>query len=346
MFDPVTSRRRQRVFAVSAAVLGFAVALLLAEALLRAVRTPPERLDIVVEPGGKYQAPDPVLGFRPLPGSYRVLFDHRYPWRLTNLPDSTRITRPLATYAGSPPRAGVWVFGCSFTQGWGVDDDETMPWKLQERLPAHDVVNFGVGGYGTLQSLLQYRRALKERPTPAAAILIYADFHDQRNVRTAAWRDANFNYERFGTIAQPYVRFDGSGGLRMEWGSGDVPMMAMRSRFEVFDVAVIGFGVVRDAFLRSHAVSERLIEQFVEESRTQGVEFVLAGIWPSDGTRATLRRFARQGVPAVDISVNQRDPRNQIPYDGHPSAVANEQHAVRLLATLTHARIIDRTPSP
>jgi hypothetical protein len=294
----------------------------------------PQPLDIVIEPGGKYQKPDPELGFTPLPGRYHALFDHRYPWTLTNLPDTTRITKPLERYGLDPAKPGIWIFGCSFTQGWGLDDSGTLPWKVQERLPDHEVVNFGVGGYGTLQSLLQYRRALAAKAKPAMAILVYADFHDQRNVRTDGWRDANFSYERFGTTAQPYARLGSSGALRYDWGSSDVPLMGLRARSAAINVAAIGFGRVRERFLNAHRVSELLIEQFAVESRQRGVRFVLAGIWPSEDTRDTLQYFSARGIETVDISTDQKDRRNLIPYDGHPSAFANEQSAAKLAAAL------------
>ncbi len=209
-----------------------------------------------------------------------------------------------------------------------------MPWKLQERFADHDVVNFGVGEYGTLQSLLQFRRALKEKPTPKSVVLVYAGFHDQRNVRSDAWRDANFNYERFGTTSQPYARLDWSGGLRYEWGSGEVPLMSVRAHSVAFNVAMVGLGKIRARFLHQHRVSELLIDRFIDESRRNGITFVLAGISPYGATRDTLAHFAAQGIKAVDISTDQNDQRNLISYDGHPSAFANDQSADKLAAAL------------
>ena len=312
-------------------MVGLAGALVSAEVLLRVVRGapgPPE-LDIVIEPGGKYQAPDPVLGFRPLPGSYIGLFDHRDVWHFTNLPDTTRITRPVDAYTDTSRGPGIWVFGCSFVQGWGLSDTDTFPWKIQERFQAYDVVNFGVGGYGTLQSLLQFKQALRERPTPRVVVLAYAHFHDERNVRTTAWRDANFSYNRFGTTAQPYARLDGSSGLHVAYSNDAAPLMPLRSRSALFDLAVAGFGGLGDLGLRSHEVSELLIEQFAEESRRHGAHFVLAGISSSAITRATLGRFEAKGIATADISVDLDDPANQIPFDGHPNARANEEYAQR-----------------
>ena len=323
------------LFKVTAGVLGVLIALVAVELALRVRGTAPRarQLDILIEPGGKYQTPDAELGFKPLPGRYQALFDHRYAWTLTNLPDTTRITKPLERYRNEAAHPAIWIFGCSFAQGWGLDDEGTLPWKLQERFPRHTVVNFAVGGYSTLQSLLQYRRALREKAKPEIVVLAYADFHDERNVRTDGWRDANFSYDRFGTTAQPYARLDSSGRLRYDWGDGHVPLMALRVRSVVFDRAAVGYGRMRERFLNAHRVSELLIEQFMDESRSQGVRFVLAGIWRSDVTRDTLRHFAARGIETVDISADRSDPKTRIPYDGHPSAIANEQSAV-LLADL------------
>jgi hypothetical protein len=329
------------MFATAAVVMSLAGALIAAEASIRVVRGAPHpTLDIVIEPGGKTQAPDPVLGFRPLPGTYTVVFDHRDRWQITNLRDSTRITRPLHTYDGSPRGGGIWVFGCSFVQGWGIDDADTFSWKLQEQFPGHDVVNFGVGGYGTLQSWLQLRQALGERPAPVAVILAYAEFHDERNTRGNNWRDANFDYAPLGTTAQPFARFDASGRLRIEWSNDVVPLMPLRSRSALIDLAVDEYNLLHDRSLRSHEVSELLIEKFAQESRRHGARFILAAIDSSPVARATLGRFADQGIPAIDISVNLRDPAYGIPYDGHPNAAANERYADGLAALLRNAGIV------
>jgi hypothetical protein len=329
------------MFATAAGVISLAGSLIAAEVLTRAVRGAPHpTLDIVIQPGGKTQAPDPVLGFRPLPGAYTVVFDHRDRWQITNLPDTTRITRPLHTYDGSPRGRGIWIFGCSFVQGWGIDDADTFSWKLQERFPDHDVVNFGVGGYGTLQSLLQFQQALRERPPPLAVILAYAEFHDERNTRGNNWRDANFSYAPFGTTAQPFARFDASGQLRIERSNDFVPLMPLRSRSALFNLAVEEYGLLHDRGLRSHEVSELLIEKFAEASRRHGSRFVLAVIQSSLVASATLGRFAARGIPSIDISVDLRNPAYGIPYDGHPNAAANETYANGIAALLRAGGIV------
>ncbi len=133
-----------------------------------------------VEPGGRLFRADAALGYTHLPGRYAVTRPGGYRFHMTHRQDTLRVTQPAARYAGAGSRPQVWVFGCSFTHGWSVNDDQTYVWRLQRRFPEYEFVNFGVSGYGTLHSLIQLRAALATR-RPALVLLAYASFHDVRN---------------------------------------------------------------------------------------------------------------------------------------------------------------------
>jgi hypothetical protein len=99
---------------------------------------------------------------------------------VTHGPDTLRITHP-PNGPTSAARPQIWIFGCSFTHGWSLSDEQTYPWQVQRRIPEYEVVNFGVSGYGTVQSLIQFREALEQRSRSDVAIIAYASFHDERN---------------------------------------------------------------------------------------------------------------------------------------------------------------------
>lgn len=63
-------------------------------------------------------------------------------------------------YAPTPPpgRLRVVAFGDSFTHGSEVSTEDTWANQLEQRDPQIEVLNFGVGGYGTDQALLRFRR--------------------------------------------------------------------------------------------------------------------------------------------------------------------------------------------
>lgn len=94
---------------------------------------------------------DPKLGYGPKPMAVRLhavkecgetfAYDVVY----STLPSGWRVT-PQQAHA----KTAVVVFGCSFAWGEGLEDNETFPWLLGERLgPDYQVFNFGIQGYGS-----------------------------------------------------------------------------------------------------------------------------------------------------------------------------------------------------
>lgn len=283
---------------------------------------------IRVEPAGKYQAADPLLGYRHLPGVLRVTFPTGDQWTTTHLENTLRITRPLESYAEDSGRDEVWLFGCSYVHGWGLNDEDTIAWRLQERVPQLEIVNFGVGGYGNWQSLLQYREAVSERGPPRIAILVYASFHDERNTRSRRWRRATFEYNQFGTTAQPYVRAENDQLVPHfdHAGYQDFFLLRWSALANYLDGAYSRREVER---LASHRVSRMIIDELADACRSDGALFLLAGITADELTMSCLTDAGSRGIDAMGIPVDTRDPRNVL-YDGHPSAHATQQYAQML----------------
>ena len=274
-------------------------------------------------------APDPVLGFTYIPGRFTVTFDNGDSWVTTHRPDTLRITRLVDEDGAFRNRPGLWVLGCSFVHGWGLNDDETLPWKVQERLPEYDVANLGVGGYGTLQSLLQFRKALERGPAPAVAVLAYAGFHDERNTLARRWQKAGYEYAHLGTTRTPYARIVG-GALRPSFDWPDYPGFGWIEVSALAELADEAYGPVDVRLLRSHRVSELLVSQLAREAGDHGVRFAIAGISREPGTEAMLRYAFERGIPSVDVSVDLGRWGNRIRWDGHPNGAANDKSAQRL----------------
>ena len=78
--------------------------------------------------------------------------------------------------------------GCSFTFGHGLNDQDTWPWLLQEKLPNYRVVNAGCMGYGTDQALLVTEREVRQHPSQVSAVIFgFGDFQIERNRCTQGW---------------------------------------------------------------------------------------------------------------------------------------------------------------
>ncbi|HEX3084915.1 MAG TPA: hypothetical protein VHP99_10360, partial [Pyrinomonadaceae bacterium] len=96
-----------------------------------------------------------------------------------------------------------------------------------------------------------------------------------------------------------------------------------------------------DQTYHSHEVSKSIIEDFAELCRMNQINFVVAGI-TSDGSTAEMLEFCKsRGMTTVDISVDlNKAENNNLPYDNHPSAVANQQYTKKLWPVLCD-RLVD-----
>jgi len=133
-------------------------------------------------------AQDPALGWRPVPGAHTwdpAITDGQRVV-VTYADDGERLSAP----AGQAPPAGggVLFIGGSFTAVDYLDDADTFPWLLQQAHPEVRVRNYGVGGYGTYQSLLKLREVLADgTPPPGLVVYSFLHHHIYRNVAAESW---------------------------------------------------------------------------------------------------------------------------------------------------------------
>jgi hypothetical protein len=339
----ITGRRRALIYAIylSVLVLLFVAA---AEAIVRSKGYGPWRpidISIRVDPGGKFFRRHATLGYSHIPGRFRVTLGSGYAFDVTHGPDTLRITHPLDV--PKQQREG-WIFGCSFTHGWSLNDDETYPWLLQKPFPECEVVNFGVSGYGTIHSLLQFRSAL-EGKAPAIAVLAYSGLHDERNTFLRTRRKGIAPWNKLGPLEQPYARLNEEGGLQYSFANTEYLEFPFMRSSALAHFLEITYNQLEARWYRSHAVSEALIKDMAELAKKHGVTLVVANIYGSredlyyTGLGREILEFAEEnGIPNVDMSVDLSLPQNKnLPHDGHPSAKANQQYANKLEAFLRAA---------
>lgn len=86
-----------------------------------------------------------------------LLYDARY-----TLDEKGRRVTPVAN---AKPLADILLFGCSFTFGFGLEDDDTWPWKLGQLLgPEWRIYNYAYSGFGAQQMLNMLERGKVEAP--------------------------------------------------------------------------------------------------------------------------------------------------------------------------------------
>lgn len=150
----------------------------------------------------QFDLPDPLLGWRVRPGvQVRSAKPESYDVVVTTNNQGLRANTPVAhDKPGGHTRVGI--FGCSLTFGEGVDDSATYSRQLAIDLPAVEVLNFGVHGYGTDQMLLYYESAGTNYHLDTV-VLAFAGFHIARNM------------SRFTFYAKPSFDIGLDGGLQL-----------------------------------------------------------------------------------------------------------------------------------
>ncbi|MBI1852917.1 MAG: SGNH/GDSL hydrolase family protein [Planctomycetes bacterium] len=326
----LSSRFARRSIGVLAGVL---IALVVCEAAMRiAGRRPwnaePWTNHVRVEPGGRFFTKHPTLGYSHLPGAFVVTLPSGRSFRATHGPDALRITAPATEREATANSGDVWIFGCSFVHGWGVNDEETFPWLVREQLRTHDVVNFGVSGYGTIHSLIQLREALASRRAPGVVVLGYAPFHDGRNVLSRSREKDVVMGNTLGPLLQPFARFgpDGTLAERSEIVAfRECPLM----RVSALSTAIEEWYDARidEPSYRSHEVTEKLVGEMADLCRARGIAFVVAGMISSPISTDLLTWCRSHEIRTVDVGVDVAAPENRLPDDPHPNPIAHRRYA-------------------
>ena len=143
------------------------------------------------------------LGWKPKEGVY--IFP---PWSSNGKYTKLTVLENGNRFSGEPssPSIGeVLLIGGSATQGWAVDDKETFSWFLQKKLNNLKVNNYGVGAYGTYQSLLLLESIMKNRNDIKYVIYGFIKHHEVRNIAHGSWLHLLTKYSRRGHLALPYA---------------------------------------------------------------------------------------------------------------------------------------------
>lgn len=122
--------------------------------------------------------------------------------------DGLRVSRPELDKKGKHHTA---FFGCSYTFGEGINDEETMVYKLNDKYPNEVFDNYGVSGYGTVQSLIVMQDVLEQNKYD---LIVYCATRPQfaRNIEKRVVGDLHIN--RTYCIA-PRVKFYSNGSYKI-----------------------------------------------------------------------------------------------------------------------------------
>jgi hypothetical protein len=233
--------------------------------------------------------------------------------------------------AGAPSDAkwNIAFYGCSFTFGVALRDEETFTSILQSMLPETRILNRGVGGYGTTQNYLQFRKDVRERCVDAAVFCLLSD-HRYRNYGHPNWmrRHLSMRWYQIGVEHMPRARIDRAGKIWIEY----IPIWQPSLLQENFQF------IFPDEFSLDYLTTS-ILSEIKDVASAHGIPIMLAVL---DDIDDDFNAVLKSRFPDVlDISTPYDSDHTFQPHDIHPNDRANRifseklyPHVLSLIAQL------------
>jgi hypothetical protein len=175
--------------------------------------------------------PDPQLGYALRPGEYELIFSRSIPdtdkWE--SLKTKVTITDAGTRWTGDPgngvPKRSIYIFGASTAFGYGVNDEQTFGFLLQNSAPHVKIKLFAAAGYSFTQALLRLESMKDQISKNDIIVLDYSETYKIRNVvapshlrevekwnaqrhhqETQSWLWPKFSLDRDGSLKLSYIQ--------------------------------------------------------------------------------------------------------------------------------------------
>jgi hypothetical protein len=325
----------KRVFEASMAFVLTIAALLIIEAMFFGLYT-------VTRPVPTFQGDfyakghqsDSALGYKPRPNSRtsamsklngEVSYDISY----TIDQHGRRVTPQSRSYHKD---LFALFFGCSYTFGVGVEDNQTLPFYFSQHAARHRVYNYGFGGYGPHQMLAQleredFRSEIKENSGIGVYTFIDHHVHRANGTSDSVW---GLGWEG------PFYTLDGSGQL-VRHGSfrSGRPVQSLLNYSVSQSYVVKYFNASIPIINEAHfELTARIVEKARDTFRAKfgSDEFYVLLFPRTQEARRIIPRLEKAHVKYLDYSGLFQDRWKQfkIPGDGHPTPDAYRIVAAKL----------------
>lgn len=306
---------------------------------------PYKNVDYFIEstPAGAFVG-DSLLGFRLNPGQYNITLNSSIQFTTTHNTEGCRVI-PVKAKLDSLSAASVHLYGCSFTYGYGVNDDETFAAHLQNELTANKITNHAVMGYGTCQAYLQIKND-NQLKKGDLIVICFSDYHFNRNAMNRQYRqDLKIGFERsieqvdqlMGGARFPYHELSSTALSFVAWDSMYTNWMG---RF--YSPGINFFQSHYDNYLdRKIDLVEVTAEVFrMIQRECQQRELKLAILCIDQSTRTDVLHADLSDIFWQDVNFNFKDSSmTHLPHDIHPSASGHRyifQKAAPFIRSLIH----------
>jgi len=329
----------------------FIFLLLASELVLRLIGFKPIEIipsDHKSNPNGVF-SPDDSLGLKLQPGKYRVSLRDEIFYNVTHDSSGNRTTGKLINSDTVPV---IQIYGCSYAYGWGVDDEKTLSYRLNEKLK-ENVISKAVPSHGTVQPLIILRRLKRKKNLPSKTIYCYNDFHTSRNIIDRYWRQVMF----LGLLSSKLDDYDTETinnwayvGAEMENGNIHLTTKKVKDFYRMFPLrdhsALVN--ILESIYInvevqrltsKAFDVTTQMLVEMNDICHSNGGEFILAIMSCGDSTKQIVEFCKNNGIETVDICPEgQFSDHSQYvvaSWDSHPNEFGHEYFADAIYTYLT-----------
>jgi hypothetical protein len=216
------------------------------------------------------------------------------------------------------------LIGDSFTQGWAISDSETYAWKLKEKFPFFDVLNYGTGGYGSYQSLLMLERELPYLAKPKFVLYGFLELHEGRNAPGGGWLGRLSSHSRRGHVDVPFATFDAEKGMLRHPPERYVslPFRESSAMIALVERAYMDLKT-RKRSLNKRLITEKILLEMNRVSKEYNAIFVAVLLEASGATKEHYMKFLSQNNVHVIDCVYESTDEMKVPGEGHPNGKMN-----------------------
>jgi len=273
---------------------------------------------------------DRLLGIKLNPGTYAITLNDSVKFTATHLKNNQRLV-PATNISNTTPTQTIHFMGCSFTYGYGVNDAETYVNLCQKSFPNSLVKNYGVMGYGTIQSALQLNQIAD--PTTAKlkendiVLLCFSSHHFMRNSLSQEYRSRlKIGYE------------NSSKDLQKEMDLANFPMRSScankttfvkwikmyknwfgRDYFASINFLQSTYDRYIDSKTEEIAITQCLIEEMANKCAKNKVKFAVICLNQNNRTEELHQNLPTIRWLDIGFDFSNKNITN-LPYDSHPNS--------------------------
>jgi hypothetical protein len=291
-----------------------------------------------MQPEYAYLADD-SLGIALKPGQFSITLNNAVHFDANHTNEYMRFT-PRNT--SDSIQKNISFLGCSFTYGYGVNDNETFVAELQQTHPEWLLQNQGVIGYGTVQSLLQLQTIIEKGETDAV-LLNFSSFHFMRNSLSQTYRKnlklgyahSSKSVDSIMSIAKfPYINSCDCAPQFASWNQMHENWAGREYLASVNWIQTLT-EQYKDSKLDEVALTTCLFEKMYKMCNDEGISFGIVCLDATEETNALHGNLPN--LPWLDVKFNFEDStKTFVPYDSHPNSAGHHFIADRIDPFLTN----------